>query len=258
MNGLFLSTHGLFRSLILMGPDVCGHRSASGPQPAQTFEVTRMKAHLSHTLRNAVVRLADASQHTLSKVTVRLSSALRLEPAASSTPDHVMRRLESVFDALSELSFQPDIAAASDVVCDTLQAELPAAAVAAGLYDIDSDEIRIVAARGLEHDLLRGAVMPRGRCLAGRAPEEAIIVSGDADGADWIGTGEAGSTVLLCPILHDTNLLGALALAEPLCTADFSRHDLELVSYVAGQLAAFIQTHRLRPSLPAPALDNRS
>jgi GAF domain-containing protein len=217
-----------------------------------------MKAHLSHTFRNAVLRLADAPQQTLSKVTARFSGALESEPSASSTPDHVMRRLESAFDALSELSFQPHIAAAADVICDTLQAELPSAAVAAGLYDIDSDEIRIVAARGMDHDLVRGAVMPCGRCFAGRAPEGAIIVSGDADGADWIGPGEGGSTVLLCPILHDTNLLGALALAEPLCTADFSRHDLELVSYVAGQLAAFIQAHRLRPSLPAPALVNRS
>jgi GAF domain-containing protein len=216
-----------------------------------------MKAHLSHTLLNALQRLASAPQHTLSKVTARFSTGLRLEPAASAAPDHITTRLESVFDALSELSFQPDIAAAGDLVCDALQAELPSAAVAAGLYNIDSDEIRIVAARGLEHELLRGAVMRRERCLAGRAPEEPIIVSGEAAGADWIGTGEEGSSVLLCPILHEANLLGALALAEPLCAADFSYHDLELVSYVAGQLAAFIQTHRLRPSLPTHVLGNR-
>lgn len=216
-----------------------------------------MRAHLSHTLRNAVLRLADAPQHTLSKVTARLGRGLRSEPTASSTPDHVLRRLECVFDALSELSFQPDVAAAGDLVCDALQAELPAAAVAAGVYDIDSDEIRIVAARGLDHDLLCGAVMPRERCFAGRAGQEVVIVDGDADGVGWIGTGEPGSSVLLCPMLHDANLLGTLALAEPLCAADFSHHDLELVSYVAGQLAAFIQSHRHRPVLPAVAVGNR-
>jgi GAF domain-containing protein len=216
-----------------------------------------MKAHLSHTVLNALQRLADAPKQTLSKLAARFGTVLRPEPTASSAPEHITTRLESVFDALSELAFQPDIAAAGDLVCDALQAELPSAAVAAGLYNIDSDEIRIVAARGLEHDLLRGAIMPRARCLPGRAPAEAIIVSGDADGADWIGTGEEGSTVLLCPLLHDANLLGTLAIAEPLCAADFSPHDLELVSYVADQLAAFIQTHRLRPSSPAPALGTR-
>ena len=241
-----------FSHRYLMALGVCGHGSISGQRPARGFEVRRMRTHLSHTLRNVVLRLADAPQHTFSKMTARFSRGLRLPAKPSATPEHVVRRLEGVFDALSELSFQPDVAAAGDLVCDALQAELPAAAVAAGLYDIDSDEIRIVAARGLDRELLCGAVMPRERCLAGRAGQEVTIVRGDADGVGWIGTGEAGTSVLLCPILHDANLLGALALAEPLCTADFSHHDRELVSYVAEQLAAFIQSHRhQRPSLSA-------
>src|SRR5437016_6338103 len=102
---------------------------------------TSMKTHLSHIILDAVQRL----------VSLRPASGPRSEP--SSTPDHVLRRLESVFEALSELSFQPDVVAAFDLSCDTLEAELPTAAVAAGLYDINCDEIRIVSARGLEHDL---------------------------------------------------------------------------------------------------------
>jgi len=165
---------------------------------------------------------------------------------SSPPPDAVMMRLESVFEAMSELPSQPHIAAGLDLACDTLQAELPTQAVAAGLYDIDCDQVHIVAARGVEQDLLRGAVMPRARCLVGGAAEQAIIASGDANGADWLGEGGEGSTVLLCPILYEANLLGVLALADPLCTAQFNQHDLDLTSYVAGQLAAFIQSHRHR------------
>jgi GAF domain-containing protein len=159
---------------------------------------------------------------------------------------------KTVSEALSELSFQPHVAAAFDLACDTLQAELPTEAVAAGLYDIDSDEIRIVAARGPEHDALRGSAFPRASCLVGYASMEPTITSGTAHGAQWLGSGGEDSTVLLCPILHDAHLLGVLALAEPLTVARFEDHDRGLVSYVADQLASFIQTHRHRALACAP------
>lgn len=222
-----------------------------GPSVARGDIEQYMKTHFSHTLLNAILRLADAPERTLSRVTARLTAA-PAEPATSSTPDHIVRRLENVFELLSDLAFQSDITGALDLACDTLEAELPTAAVAAGLYDIDADNIRIVSARGLEHELVRGTVLSRARCMSGFAAEEAIVVSGEIGGADWLGTTDAGTTVLLCPILHEANLLGMLALAEPLCSDQFDSHDLELVAYVAGQLAEFIQSHRLRPSLPAP------
>src|SRR5262249_43772957 len=159
------------------------------------------------TLLNAILRLVDAPERTLSRVAARLS-AVPAEPVASSTPDHIVRRLENVFESLSDLAFQPDINGAFDLACDTLQAELPTAAVAAGLYDIDADRIRIVSARGLEEQLLRGTVLSRARCMSGYAAQQAIVVSGEPGSADWLGTAEEGSTVLLCPILHDANLLG--------------------------------------------------
>jgi GAF domain-containing protein len=205
-----------------------------------------MKTHISYTVLKAVRLLADAPQQTLSKVAARLGGGLPPKPASTPPPDHVTVRLETVFEALSELPSQPHIAAALDLACDTLQAELPTEAIAGGVYDIDSDEIRIVAARGLEHELLRGMAMPRARCFVGYAAESAIITSGDADGVDWLGRGGEGSTVLLSPILHDANLLGVLALADPLCSAEFNHHDVELVTYVAGQLAEFVQAHRHR------------
>ena len=212
-----------------------------------------MKTHLSHTLLNAMLRLADAPQQTLSKVSARFQGGFRPEPSSSTTPDCVMMRLENVFEALSELAFQPDITAALELACETLQAELPTEALAAGLYDINTDEIRIAAARGLEHDLVRGLVMPRRQCFAGHAAREPLVLDGGAQGVDWLGAGETGSTVLLCPILHDAHLLGVIGLADPLCAAYFSQDDLELVTYVANQLASFIQECRMRPSIIPPA-----
>lgn len=201
---------------------------------------------LSAILRSAVLRLADVPQRTLSKVAERLGSGPVSRVVSIPPPDHVTIRLEAVFESLSELAFQSDIAAALELACETLQAELPSEALAAGLYDIDADQMRFVVARGVGSDLLAGTAIPRARCLVGYAADAAVIARGGAGGVDWIGQGEPGSTVLLCPILHDGNLLGVLALADPLCAAEFSRHDLDLVRYVAEQLAGFIHAHRQR------------
>jgi GAF domain-containing protein len=217
-----------------------------------------MKSYISQTVLRAVQRLADAPEQTLSLVAARFGTELELDAVPTPAPDHLMVQLEGVFEALSELPFQPDVSAALNLACDALQAELPSGAVAAGLYDINADEIRIVTARGMEHDLLRGLIMTRDRCFVGRAADAPFVLSSEPGGADWLGSGDEGAQALLCPIACDGHLLGVLAVADPTCIDRFSDHDMELVSYVAGQLASFIQALRQRPSIPAPALARRA
>jgi GAF domain-containing protein len=94
--------------------------------------------------------------------------------------------------------------------------------------------------------------MARTQCFAGRTADGPFVASAAPGGADWLGSGDDGAEVLLCPIMLEGHLLGVLAIAEPLCTATFDDHDLELASYVAAQLSTFMQGLRQRPSIPAP------
>jgi GAF domain-containing protein len=204
---------------------------------------------ISENLRSAVERLAEAPQRTFSMVTGQLGGANLPVNRSSPPPPHVTSRLESAFEALSELSFRPHVGSALELALDVLQAELPSEAMAAGLYDINADEILFVTARGEGHDMLRGTTMPRVRCLCGRAAEHAIITDAAPGAADWIGARQE-SSVLLCPILDDTTLLGVLALSDPTCAVEYTQHDAELARYVAGQLAGYIRSKRQRP--PAP------
>jgi hypothetical protein len=230
----------------------CGHYQwwelgAAGVwRPRDDLAAKEMKAHLSHTLLETVLRLSGAPPQTISRLSARSSTQVRAQPVGH-PPDHVVTRLERVFEALTDLSAQPSTASALDLACDALQAELPTGVIAAGLYDIDCDEIRIVAARGSEHERLHGSVMPRGRCLVGYASEGAVIANGGSYGADWLGSSGGDATVLLCPVHHDTTLLGLLALADPVGSANFDHYDVELVGYVAEQLGTFIHAHRHRP-----------
>ena len=84
--------------------------------------------HLSARLRNAVLRLADAPQRTLSNLASRVGPSSGVRAQVSVPPPEHLTRLESVFEALSELPEQPHVAAAFELACDALQAELPAQA----------------------------------------------------------------------------------------------------------------------------------
>ncbi|HEX2676469.1 MAG TPA: GAF domain-containing protein [Polyangiales bacterium] len=205
-----------------------------------------MRSHLSHTLADAVQRFVEAPEHVLSRVAARFSAPPQPAPAVPPTEDHILLRLERVFEALTDLPFRSDVAAAFELACDALQDELPSEALIAGVYDIDADEIRVTSARGAEADLLRGMLLSRERCFLGRTHEEPFVI----EAVDWIGSGEPGGQVLLCPIVHDGNLLGVLAMADPLCVAQLGEHDVELVQYIAERLAVFMQALRERPSLP--------
>ena len=221
----------------------------------QSSPPLRSMTSLSHILRNAVLHLVEVPQRTLSKVTGRFSVPNEVAALASIPPPHVVSRLEDVFDGVSDLASQPSVLGALELACGVLQAELPTEALAAGLHDIDTDEIRFVVARGQGHQSLSGTAMPLARCVVGYAAEQATLARGGAGGVSWIGSSDAESTVLLCPIVHDANLLGLLALADPVCKAELDRYDLEVVRYVADQLAAFIHAHRQRPALAATSLE---
>ena len=193
-------------------------------------------------------RVAESSQRALSRLSRKPPSGVRaiatgsIRPTAPADP-----RLEEVFTAMSELPFQPHIAAALGLGLAALEAELPCTACAAGLHDIDSDEIRIVAAQGEGHELLRGSALPLRECVTDRAMHAPDVVDGTGVGSLLANEGVA-SNVLLCPILHQEHLLGVLTLADPLCAARFEERDIELVRYVADQLASFIHEHRQRPA----------
>ncbi len=201
-----------------------------------------------HTFRQALQRVANHSQRAVAVVkSLRRPLAVPRLTSAPPPPPYIQSRLEDVFDALADLSLQPNIATALELASEALAGELPTAAMAAALHDIDRDEMRFVVARGVGHELLKGTAMPVARCLVGHAAYDVVLTDGGPDGAAWIAPEGKDSPVLLCPILHDRTLLGLLALAEPICAAEFGDHDVELVRYVSGQLGSVIHELRLRP-----------
>jgi len=199
-----------------------------------------------NTLWTELKRLAQRSQRAIDRVASgRLPRNLRVSTVRPPPPPHVESRLEEVFDALAELPQQPNVGAALELASDALESELPTAAMAIALHDIDKDEMCFVVARGVAHEL-KGTTLPVAKCLIGHAAFDVMQTHGSCDEAEWIAP-EAESPVLLCPIRHDRILLGLLAMAEPICSAEFADHDIELLRYVCDQLAGVIHGLRSRP-----------
>ena len=211
---------------------------------------------LSCSVQETLLRLSEAPRRAIAKVTGRSHLDLRRPTGVTLPPPAaVTNRLEAMFEALSELGSQPHVAAAFALACDALLSQLPCCAVGAGLYHIDSDELQFVTTRGPSRELLPDAPVPRRDFLPDGACEQAVIVRGAASRRSWIGGTCDHATALVCPIIHDGQLLGLLVLTDRNGTTALSPHDVELVRYVASQLAGFIheQRHRSVPAATAPS-----
>lgn len=218
-----------------------------------------MLTNLSHTFQDTLLRLSDAPRRAFERVWGRRFSPAGAAPLSSPPPANVTTRLEAMFDALSDLSAQPHVAAAFELACDALQVLLPTDLVGAGLYHIDTDEFRFVTARGLARELLPSAAVARRGCLSDVAHEQAVVLAGAASSC-CLGEALADASLLLCPVTCESNLLGVLVLGDTTGAAVFTKHDLELARYVAEQLGSFIHEQRHRSvhaaakHTPRPAL----
>jgi putative methionine-R-sulfoxide reductase with GAF domain len=138
-----------------------------------------------------------------------------------------------------------------------LDTTVPATAIAACLYDINTDELRFVALTGPGEAELRGTAIPRNRGLFGRAAsmdQGALLIRSVADepGYDAVSDGRPGlkpHNMLLRPLVHDGRLLGLLQLIDR-TTGAFSAPDQHLVNYAADRLAAFLREARDRVVRP--------
>jgi putative methionine-R-sulfoxide reductase with GAF domain len=181
------------------------------------------------------------------------------ERAASTAPrDHEPDdRLASVFESLHELAHLRTPAEGLEFIVRLLDTTVPATAIAACLYDINTDELRFVALTGPGEAELRGTAIPRNRGLFGRAAsmdQGALLIRSVADepGYDAVSDGRPGlkpHNMLLRPLVHDGRLLGLLQLIDR-TTGAFSAPDQHLVNYAADRLAAFLREARDRVVRP--------
>jgi putative methionine-R-sulfoxide reductase with GAF domain len=162
-------------------------------------------------------------------------------------------RLASVFEALHELALLRTPVEALDFIVKLLETTVPSAAISACLYDINTDELRFVAATGPGSETLRGTALPVSQGLFGlaaRTQQNALVIPDIAEAPSYDShiDGRPGlrtENLLLRPVIHEGNLLGMLQLINR-TSGSFSAPDVHLVNYTADRLAEFLRDARGR------------
>ena len=158
-------------------------------------------------------------------------------------------RLGVAFEACQDLLFLKNRAEALEFAVHLLEELVPSEATAAFLLDINTDEFRVVAARGTGARERRGQGLPTSAGLLGAASglaEHAVLVLADApadpryderiDGVPGLDV----RALLYRPLVHRGRLFGLLQLANGVARGMFTEADCEVVDYVTQQLSGFV------------------
>ncbi|MGD8606165.1 MAG: GAF domain-containing protein [Myxococcales bacterium] len=171
-------------------------------------------------------------------------------PRVSSVPPPPTEdRLGAAFEACHDLLFLQNRAEALEFAVRLLEELVPSEANAAFLLDVNTDELRVVAARGTGARERRGRGYPSSAGLLGASgslAERAVLVLADAPADpryDEQIDGVPGMDVralLYRPLIHEGRLLGVLQLARGVTGGVFRESDCEVVDYISQQLSAFV------------------
>ncbi len=193
-------------------------------------------------------------------VSSNASSAVPSNISNADEPDDI---LSDVFDSCHELSYQPTPLAGFQFAVGVLSHYIACERVTAAIYDIDADELRVVASSDRSAGNLHDTV-PASRGLVQRAlssidqtlrvdacqTEEAYAAETDSLGV------HNPRNLLLARVAKGRHVLGLLHLANANKGGNaedgFTGTDEEVVKYVAEQLGRFIDGRRKSAIPPAP------
>jgi hypothetical protein len=184
-------------------------------------------------------------------------------PRISSVPPPPTEdRLGVAFEACHDLLFLKNRAEALEFAVHLLEELVPSEATAAFLLDINTDEFRVVSARGTGARARHGQGLPSSGGLLGAASglaEHAVLVLADAaadprydEHIDGV-PGMDVRALLYRPLIHRGRLFGLLQLANGVARGMFTEADCEVVDYVTQQLSIFVAGGA---SLPKAAATN--
>jgi hypothetical protein len=171
-------------------------------------------------------------------------------PRVSSVPPPPTEdRLAVAFEACHDLLFLKNRAEALEFAVHLLEELVPSEATAAFLLDINTDEFRVVAARGTGARARQGQALPSSSGLLAAAStlaEHAVLVLADAaadprydehiDGVPGLDV----RALLYRPLIHRGRMFGVLQLANGVGREMFTESDCEVVDYVTQQLSVFV------------------
>jgi len=168
------------------------------------------------------------------------------------------RRLAIAFEAVQDLYFLGSAAEGMDFGVKLLSELVPCHAVTGCIYDINTDELRFLALTGPGAEQRRADAIPASAGLLGaatRSGKDSLVIADVASDPrfDPAADGRIGllsENMLILPLHHAENLLGALQLTNRAHRNGFSDSDVAVCTYVSAQLSEFLQSKRMHARRP--------
>jgi len=172
-------------------------------------------------------------------------------------------RLASAFEGLQDLFFLPTPADGAEFLLRLLGELVPAEASSVALYDINTDELRFVAAIGAGADERKGDAVPSQVGILGSALRsvDVCLIVPDVPSDDRFDPGIDGrvgleaTNLAVMPVSAHGRLLGAVQLVNRIGDLEFSRADANLLVYIGQRFGEFLHQHKVaaapRRSQPA-------
>ncbi len=165
-------------------------------------------------------------------------------------------RLAVAFEACQDLLFLQTPGEGMAFVVRLLSELVPARAFAAGLYDINDDVFRVVAARGEAAEARQGKAIPAHAGFFGLAVSMpgAVLRLDDVAHHERFSAevdtleGEVPSSALYTVLEQQGALLGILQILDRQSRSSFDEDDEAVVRYVAEQASRFLAQARIRAS----------
>lgn len=184
------------------------------------------------------------------------ASQAGLHAPASEAPAQHDDRLDEVFQGLAELSRLQTPVDGLDLAVRLLEHYVPSEAISACLYDINTDELRFVSVLGEGAGDMQGKAAPLAGGLLGQSlrKEHRAAIFGDVLMEPAFNPeidsrpGLDARSMLICPVISETHLLGGLQLINRLNTHRYSQADANVASYIAERLGEFLHELRRRHS----------
>lgn len=179
---------------------------------------------------------------------------------SSVPPPRTEDRLALAFEACHDLLFMKNRAEALEFAVHLLEELVPSEATAAFLLDINTDQFRIVAARGTGANARHSTGLPSASGLLAAASElgeHAVLVLADAaadprfdENIDGV-PGLDVRALLYRPLVHRGRMFGVLQLANGSVRGMFTEADCEVVDYITQQLSVFVARGASMPKAKA-------
>ena len=139
-----------------------------------------------------------------------------------------------------------------------IEQAIPCEAIAACLYDINTDELRFVSVTGFGASSVQGTAIPRAAGLIGRSIQDParcgnfddVMVEPAYNQATDSRPGLDARNMLVRALSREGQLHGVLHLVNRVGLPTFTSDDENLLNYVADRLAEFLQAARAASARP--------